>query len=151
RDNLQYISRQSLQHHGEHAFAVTKALANADLEELKSTSDASYFDVFGQAMVVWPAAWNLPIAILTIVLIIGLIVMHRGVFSFGGLAWAVGGFIAVPVLLYAVGWLLSFPLGIWPGVHPIDHPYPWPGRIATLAGGLFVALVVAALLRGRAR
>lgn len=150
RDNLEFISRQSLQHHGEHAFAVTKALADADLGALKSDSDASYFDVFDEAMVVWPSALNLPLAVFALIAIVALIVVHRAAFSLGGTIWAVGGFLLVPVLLFGVGWLLSFPLGIWPGVHPIDHPFPWPGRVATLSGGLLVALVVAAILRGRA-
>lgn len=149
RDNLEFISHQSLQHHGEHAFAVTKVLADADLAALKSESDASYFDIFGHGMVVWPASYNLPLAVLALVGIFGLIFKHRHAFSFSGTAFAVGAVLLVPALLFAAGWLLSYPLGIWPGAHPIDHPYPWPGRIATLAAGLFVALIVAALLRGR--
>jgi hypothetical protein len=150
RDNLQYISRNSLQHHGEHAFAVTRVLADTDLETLKSTSDASYFDVFGQTTVIWPAALNLPLALFALVAILGLIVMHRAAFTLGGTLWSVGAFLAVPLLLFAVGWLLSFPLGIWPGAHPIDHPFPWPGRIAILTAALLVALVIAAAMRGRA-
>lgn len=150
RDNLEFISRQSLQHHGEHAFEVTNVLADADLASLKSETDASYFDVFGWFTVIWPGALNLPLAIFALVGIVGLIVVHRGAFGLGGTVWAIGALVAVPLLLFAVGWLLSFPLGIWPGVHPIDHPYPWPARIAILVAGLFVALVVAAVVRGRA-
>ena len=150
RDNLQYIDRQSLQHHGEHAFQVTRVLADADLDALKSTSDASYFDVFGQAMVIWPAAINLPLALLALAGIIGLIVVHRSAFTMRGTLWAIGAFVAVPLMLFAAGWLLSYPLGIWPGVHPLDHPHPWPGRIAMLTAALLVALVVAAVVRGRA-
>ena len=150
RDNLQYISRQSLEHHGEHAFAVTKALADADIESLKSTADSSYFDIFGRGMVRWPASYNVPLAVLALIGILGLIFKHRASFGLGGTLWAISGIIASLLLLYALGWLLSYPLGIWPGVHPIDHPFPWPGRVATLVGSLFVALVIAAALRGRA-
>ncbi len=149
RDNLQYIDRKSLQHHGEHAFAVARVLADADLAALKSSSDASYFDIFGQTMAIWPAMINLPLALLALAGIIGLIVVHRGAFTLRGTLWAISAFIAVPLLLFAVGWLLSFPLGIWPGVHPLDHPQPWSARIAILTAALLVALLVAAVVRGR--
>ena len=150
RDNLQYIDRKSLQHHGEHAFEVTRVLADADLAALKSSSDASYFDAFGRTMVVWPAALNLPLALLALAGIAGLIVVHRAAFTLRGTIWAIGATVAVPLLLFGIGWLLSYPLGIWPAVHPLDHPYPWPGRVATLTAALFAALVVAAVFSGRA-
>ena len=126
RDNLQYIDRRSLQHAGEHAFEVTGALADADLATVSASSDASFFDVFGLVTVVWPAAINVPIAFVALLGLIGLIVVHRDAFTLPATARAVFALLAVPVLLFALGWLLSYPLGIWPGVHPLDHPQPWP-------------------------
>jgi hypothetical protein len=145
RDSLQYIDRRSLQHIGEHAFEVAGALADADLATLTASSDASYFDVFGLVTVVWPAALNEPIALVALLGLIGLIAVHRDAFTLRTTAWAVAAFLAVPVLLFALGWLLSYPLGIWPGVHPLDHPQPWPGRVALATAGLLVPLIVAAI------
>ena len=71
RDNLQSIDRRSLQHTGEHAFEVTGALADADLAALSASSDASFFDIFGLVTVVWPAAINVPIAL------VALLGLHR--------------------------------------------------------------------------
>ena len=149
RDNLQYIDLRSLQHAGEHAFEVTGALADADLATLNASSDASFFDIFGLVTVVWPAAINVPIALVALLGLIGLIVVHRGAFTFRATVWTVFAFIAVPALLFAAGWALSYPLGVWPGVHPLDHPQPWPGRVALATTGILVPLVVAALVGSR--
>jgi hypothetical protein len=149
RDNLQYIDRRSLQHAGEHAFEVAGALADADLATLSASSDASFFDVFGLVTVLWPAAINLPIALVALLGLIGLMVVHRDAFTLRATAWAVVAFIAVPALLFALGWVLSYPLGIWPGVHPLDHPQPWPGRIALATSGILVPLIVAAIIGSR--
>ena len=149
RDNLQYIDRRSLQHAGEHAFEVAGALADADLATLTASSDASFFDVFGLVTVLWPAAINTPIALVALLGLIGLIVVHRDAFTLRATAWAMIAFIAVPLLLFAFGWVLSYPLGIWPGVHPLDHPQPWPGRVALATSGILVPLIVASFVGSR--
>jgi hypothetical protein len=149
RDNLQYIDRRSLQHAGEHAFEVTGALADADLATLNASSDASFFDIFGLVTVVWPAAINVPIALVALLGLIGLMVVHRDAFTLRAAVRTVFAFIAVPALLFAAGWVLSYPLGIWPGVHPLDHPQPWPGRVALATAGILVPLVVAGIVGGR--
>ena len=149
RDNLQYIDPRSLQHMGEHAFEAVGVLADADLATLKSASDASFFDIFGLVTVVWPAAINGPIALIALLGLIGLVVVHRDAFTLRATLWAIVAFLAVPALLFAIGWLLSYPLGIWPGVHPLDHPQPWPGRVALVAAGMLVPLMVAVIAAGR--
>src|ERR1700730_7067982 len=148
RDNLQYIDPRSLQHTGEHAFEVAGVLADTDLATLNASADASFFDIFGLAMVVWPAAINVPTALVALLGLVGLVVLHRDVFTLQATLWAVLAFIAVVALLFAFGWLLSYPLGIWPGVHPLDHPQPWPGRVALVTAGRpgRVALVTAGML-----
>jgi hypothetical protein len=145
RDNLENLDRNTLQHHGDNLFAVAMVLADTDLATIKATSEASYFDLFGRTLVVWPAAINLPIAIIALLGILALIVRHRDAFTLAGTAIAVAAVVATPILLFAAGWLLSYPLGIWPGVHPIDHPEPWPARIALAAAAILVASLIAAV------
>jgi len=146
RDNLQYLDPRTLQHTGEHGFEVASALADVDLATLNASSDASFFDIFGLAMVVWPAAINVPIALVALLGLIGLVLVHREAFTLRATIWAVVAFIALPALLFALGWLLSYPLGIWPGVHPLDHPQPWPGRVALVTAGMLAPLLVAAIV-----
>jgi hypothetical protein len=134
---------------GEHVFEVVGALADADLAALHASSDASFFDIFGLVTVVWPAAINVAAALAALLGLIGLAVVHRDVWTPRAAVWAVLAFIAVPLLLFALGWLLSFPLGIWPGVHPLDHPQPWPGRVALAAAGILIPLIVAMIVNGR--
>lgn len=150
RDDLAHLDPRSLQHMGDQAFAVVRVLADADLAALKSESNASYFDVFGYRTVVWPAALNVPVALLALLALAALAVVHRDAFRWRATAWAVVACIAVPLLLFAVGWLLSWPLGLWPGVHPLDHPQPWPGRVAVFAAGILVPLLVAGVVGARA-
>jgi len=150
RDSLRYIDTRSLQHQGEHAYEVAAVLADTDLATLKSPSDASYFDIFGRALVVWPAALNVPAAAVALLGILALIGVHRSVFSRRSGIWAAAACVAVALSLFAVGWILSWPLGIWPGVHPLDHPQPWPARVAIVAAAMFVATGVAAITGGRA-
>jgi Peptidase family M28 len=149
RDNLQYLDPRTLQHMGEHGFEVTSALADADLTTLDAPPDASFFDVFGLVMMVWPAAINAPVALISFLALIGLMIAHRNAFTFRSTRDALLGLLAVPALLFCLGWLLSYPLGIWPGVHPLDHPQPWPGRVALATTGVLVPLLVGTALARR--
>lgn len=147
RDNLANLDRNTLRHHGDNLFALADALLDADLDAFKAEGDASYFDVFGATMIVWPAALNLPLALIALIAIAALIAAHRAAFAIMPALAAVGTLIAVPILLFAIGWLLAFPLGIWPGVHPIDHANPWPARTALVAAGVLASLIVVMPLR----
>lgn len=148
-DNLTNLNRNTLQHHGDNAFAIVGALADTDLESLKSSSNASYFDVYGRTLVIWPSWLNIPLALLSLIAIAGLIYVHRDTYLFRTAAWAVAATIATPVLLYGAGWLLSYPLGIWPGVHPLDHPDPASARIALATTGIATSLLLAMFLARR--
>ena len=56
-DDLDHLDRGSLQHHGDNALAMVRALAAADAEPL-AEQDSIFFDVFGTKLVGWPVAWN---------------------------------------------------------------------------------------------
>ena len=58
-DNLSNLDPRSLQHHGEHALAMTRRLVQADLESLANAKhDAVYTDLFGHYILAWPAPWT---------------------------------------------------------------------------------------------
>ena len=58
-DNLSNLDPRSLQHHGEHALAMTRRLVQADLESLANAkNDAVYTDLFGHYILAWPAPWT---------------------------------------------------------------------------------------------
>ncbi len=145
RDEVKFLDPNTLKHHGDNVFALATALENADIDALKSDADASYFDVFGSFLLWWPSAWNLPLAVLGLAAFVVLAIRSGSASSFSSAALSVLVFVVTPLLMFAAGWLLSFPLGVWPGVHPLDHPAPWAGRIATIAAAYGVALVAASI------
>jgi len=150
RDNLQNIDPDTLRHMGGQAIEVTGVLADTDLATLNTSADASFFDLFGLVTLVWPAAINVPLALVALLGLAGLVVVHRDIFTLRATVWSCVALMAVPALLFALGWLLSYPLGIWPGVHPLDHPQPWAARVALVTTGMLVSLLVAALAGARA-
>jgi hypothetical protein len=56
QDRLENLDLGSLQHQGQNALATVQALAMADLSKA-SAARAVFFDVFGRALLHWPARW----------------------------------------------------------------------------------------------
>ncbi|MGE0582777.1 MAG: M28 family peptidase [Steroidobacteraceae bacterium] len=142
RDDLAHLDLASLQHQGEGALAVLLRAADAPLAGFDAPGDASYVDLAARTLLHWPSAWNLPLACVAFVLVVALVLLRAPVRPRTG-AWAVLAILATFVLAPAIGWLLSWPLGRWPDAHPLDHPYPWPGRIALIAGAVLASLLAA--------
>jgi putative aminopeptidase FrvX len=149
KDNLALLDRNTLRHHGEQVTALVRALQAQDLENLRSKEDASYFDLFGKGLVHWPASLNLPMALAALVLLVGIVVTGRASLSLAGVIWSLASLLVLPFGMFAIGWILSYPLGIWPEVHVLDHQAPWPARIALLGATFAVATITAHLLASR--
>lgn len=149
RDNLALLDKNSLQHHGDHAFSLVTNLLDADLRSLEDPADASYFDVFGQRMLIWPASINFPVSLLSLLAVLGLGFVHRSELSVSKAAMSFFSITLVLGFSFGLGWLLSYPLGIWSQAHPLDHPEPWPARAALLASALFVGIATAMLAASR--
>jgi hypothetical protein len=144
-DEVRFLDPNTLQHHGDNVFALAAALENADLETLRSDADASYFDLFGRMLVSWPASINLPLSGLALLVLLGFAVKQRHEQGLGSAALSLLAFVVTPLLMFAAGWLLAYPLGVWPGAHPLDHPDPWAGRVATIAAAYGIAFAVAGI------
>ena len=74
-DDLAHVDLRTLQHHGENALAMLRALGSADLQHMRHGNDV-FFDVLGFFVVWWPDAWTIWIAIASLAV---LIVSTRGV------------------------------------------------------------------------
>jgi hypothetical protein len=147
RDTPANLNGASLQHVGDSVFAAAHALAAADLSNARTNSDASYFDLFGRLLLAWPSTLDLPLAIIALVAILALCWPLRAAFTWRESLLSIAALIAIPAALFVLGYALAFPLGVWPGAHPLDHPQPWPGRVALIAA----AFVASALVVGVAR
>jgi len=130
-DDLDHLDLGSLQHHGDNAWGMLKPLGDRDLNTIASREDAGYMDIFAKRLVHYPVSITGGLALFLgvwVMLAIGL--AFRKEFRFRQLRW---GLVAIPYLLTTIvvgGYLLSWPLGHWPDLHPLEHPYPWAGRLA---------------------
>ena len=77
-DDVDHASLGSLQHHGDNALAMVRALANADLDQPRS-GNVVFFDLLGFSIVRWPITWTRPLAWLGLVLVIlaGIVTSRR--------------------------------------------------------------------------
>ncbi|MBK9178405.1 MAG: M20/M25/M40 family metallo-hydrolase [Acidimicrobiales bacterium] len=117
RDTPAAVSRGSLQHHGDHALALTRRFGRADLGALGPSGDASFFTVPGSLVIRYPAWWVLPLALLAAVALGAAVAggARRGLRSGSALAAGVG-VVTVLLLIAAVltvaAWRLI--IVIWP-------------------------------------
>ncbi|MEE8495060.1 MAG: M28 family peptidase [Xanthomonadales bacterium] len=139
-DDPDHLDIGSLQHHGDNAWSMMKALGERDLDHIISPEDAGYIDVFASRLLHYPSSIVLGLSlVLGVWVLIAIGMAFRQDFRIWQLRWAL---LVVPFLLGSIilgGYLLSFPLGHWPDLHPIEHPYPWTGRLA-LFGLVLLAL-----------
>jgi hypothetical protein len=149
RDDLEHLDRRSLQHLGESVSTVLMRAGDTPWSELAAEGDATYLDIGARVLVKWPAQWNLPLAVIGLVLVV-VIAVSRASISLRAGAWALLAIVVAPAIAVAFGWLLNWPLGHWPDTHPLDHPYPWPGRIAQIVAGVSAALLCARWVGRRA-
>jgi hypothetical protein len=149
-DDPDHLDLGSLQHHGDNAWALVNALGDRDLSRIRSREDAGYIDLFSATLIHYPVS-----IVVGMTLVLGVWVMlaiaaaFRKEFRYRQLRW---GLLAVPVLLLAIpaaGYLLSWPLGQWLDMNPLEHPMPWPGRVALFIGAGLVLFTTIKIFSGR--
>lgn len=67
-DDLAHVTLSSLQHHGDNAWSMVRALASTDLDS-PPAGNATWFDVWGFGILSWPERWNGVLALLGLVLV----------------------------------------------------------------------------------
>ncbi len=138
-DDLSELDANSLQHHGQNAWSLLTVLDQRDLQRISTDEDAVYVDLFGHFLVHYPASSSAGLSLVLAVLILVFIRMtFRHQLSLRQSAWTVLFILLLLPLVMGLGWILSWPLGHWPDLNRMGHPYPWAGRIA-----LFLAAVLA--------
>jgi hypothetical protein len=126
-DNL---DRRTLQHQGSYALSLTRHFGNFDLSNLRRDSNLVYFSILNSALLYYPEAWALPLAILTALLFIGLVI-------FG---WWRRKVSLVGLLLGTLAFLLSMLISagivslVWQGLLNV---YPQYGAVVDIHNGFF--------------
>jgi hypothetical protein len=156
-DDIAHLNPGSLQHHGSQMLAMTRTLGTEPLPRAR-TGDGVFFDLPGVGLVVYPQAFELPIAILAFVLVVVLVVRDRtgvgvGVLATlvsivlsGGVAWVVGGMLSGPAVwsgLYATGVVL-LALSVTVACYAVAKR--WSATRGLRVGALIVWLVIALAL-----
>lgn len=131
-DDPDHLDVQSLQHHGDNLLAMVQIFGNKDLDVLPADQDATYIDLFGKYLISWPDSAGPWLALLAFIGLVVTVWRYRDA-SFKQGLWVVVVLIMTCVALPALGWLASFPLGQMGGLHPLDHPNPWPARAALIS------------------
>jgi hypothetical protein len=144
-DNPDHLDLGSLQHHGDNAWGMLNELGDRNLLRISAKEDAGYIDLFAFRLVHYPSSIVLGLSlVLGVSTLIAIGLAFRKDFRFWAVRW---GLLAIPVLILLIflgGYLLSFLLGRWTELHPLEHPQPWSGRIA-----LFLSVVLSLLVTVR--
>jgi hypothetical protein len=120
-DSPQLLDRGSLQHHGENGLALAQSLGNADLSQLRER-DAAFFGPLPGVFFHYPTSWNWPLAMLSGVLLIGVMFFSSGAFQtrWSGIALGLLANLGVLVICALAG--LCFVLAVrWLHLHRLSE------------------------------
>ncbi|HVE81364.1 MAG TPA: M28 family peptidase, partial [Myxococcales bacterium] len=151
RDDFAHADPASLQHQGQNALAMVRALAAADLSALRG-GDSVFFDVFTLFTVRWPERWMPALGGLALALVLAgaALVVRRGHARAGQLGWGLAAaftaVLATAVLAAATLLLLRLARAV---------PYfffalPAPAKVAFWVSALAVAVPLCGAVLGRA-
>ena len=136
-DALDVSSPRTLQHHGDHALAMTRALAESDLAPGATLQgDAVWFDVLAFGLVRWPERWSMLLALVAVSLVVGHAIrgraLDRGLVVF--FASLVPGILAAVLAGFALRTTGALP-AFW-----VAQPYPALAAIHTSAAAAVLAV-----------
>ncbi len=149
-DDMAHLDIGSMQHHGDNTWAMIGALGDRDLVRVGSREDAGYIDLFSMSLIHYPESITTGLSLfLGVWVMIAIGAAFRKEFRYGQLRW---GIVLIPLMaavLVLGGYLLSWPLGHFRELHPLAHPFPWPGIIALVLMVLCVIYTALKLFTGR--
>ncbi|HYO62473.1 MAG TPA: M28 family metallopeptidase [Pyrinomonadaceae bacterium] len=151
-DAVENMDERSLQHQGSYALALARHFGSLNLDAAREP-DAVYFDLLGRAVIHYPSAWALPLAVLMLAAYAAVAVYGlkkgrlsvRGIVA-GGLAFLLA-LVSAPALVALLWWLVGAAHG-WLGRGLQDDAYF--GKLY-FAGFVLVALAVVLFVYGRFR
>jgi MFS family permease len=146
-DDLKSVSEPSLQHHGSYALSLARGFGGLSLDG-HGRANAVYFNLFGPVFVHYSGALVLPLAALTVLLYVGMLVLGfrqrrltaKGI-VFGALALVLSAVVAA--LAVTLVWRLALPLHR--GFESTPWGDPFDGGFYVVAMVLLTLAVVAAL------
>lgn len=131
-DNIENADQRTLQHQGSTALALATNFGNFNLENT-GQNDAVYFDILGLTMIVYSMGWIIPLAVLTLLLFAGVVILgrRRGRLTLRGIALGFLAFllsVVIPCVLVTL---------IWRGVRASLDEYQWMPAAGSYTGLYF--------------
>ncbi len=137
-DDLAHLDERSLQHHGQNAWSMLGAMDERSILT-KSEEDAAYIDLFGRKLLHFPLSSAVGLAlVLSVLVLVAIRRAYPSQITFRQVLWSLLGVALLSLALPAAGWLLSYPLGRWVDMSPLQHPFAWLGRLALFVATLWV-------------
>ncbi len=146
-DTRAHLDPSTLQMHGNNLLGVASALTQTDFAKLQGT-DAVYLTLFGHFIPRLPAAWALPLALLTLALLIAAAYLSRG--EVLGIGRRLAAIAVPPVVLLGAGlfgWLLFVVAALISGEPDPSYAHPAWLR-AALALGVLTSAIFASRIAG---
>lgn len=140
-DTRANLSRLTLQQQGENMLEVASALTNTDYAALEG-HDEVYLDIFGYLLPRMPASWALPLAVLTLFVLVGVTFRVQRI---APREWLLAGLmpLALIVACGVTGWGLHTVAQLISGQPDPSYAYPIALREGLAFGVVFAALLVA--------
>jgi len=143
-DDIAHTSRRSLQHQGDNALAMARALAEADLGH-RERGELVWFDLFSLFMIRWPVPWTVPMALGSMLIAIAAIVIGRrsdaGAIRLAG--WGVLWFVSTLIVTAAMT------AGVWTIVKMHTGASAWPAHPdGAIAAAWLIGLLASIALAG---
>jgi len=138
-DNFANATPATVQHHGDHALAMARAMAGVDLRQT-SSGNAVWFDVLSLIVIWWPQKFSLAVAIIAFVLL--LVAAFNLRTRPRSITIGVAGFFLSLIAAFVVGLAVNWVSGLRAhGAVWVAHPGPMVA--AAWLVGLLMAIVVA--------
>jgi hypothetical protein len=148
-DRRENLSLSTLQMHGDNALGMAAALMRTDFAALKG-GDAIYITLFGRLLPRLPASWAIPLAVLTLVLLVAAAFLTRGeVLGIGRRLSAAAIPLAALVGAGLAGWLLHTVASLVSGQPDPSYATPISLRVAFGVGVAFAVVLVSRLSSAR--
>lgn len=149
-DTPENVDLGSLQHHGQYTLGMARQLGQVPLENC-SAPDATYFNVIGSYMVVYPRTWGWPLAAAAMALALAVIVygFTQGRLSIGGMLAGIGVYLGSFVVAFALTAPLSYVIYDILREHALYRNNSF--TMATLLIGIGIFVLFARLVRNRVR
>ncbi|MDD5564470.1 MAG: M28 family peptidase, partial [Thermoanaerobaculaceae bacterium] len=150
-DDLAHLDLGSLQHQGENALAMARALAGADLAHPRP-GRSCYQDLLGFALLRWPAGLTVFLAAgpFVIVLLATWAAVRRRTTTAGAVLWGLGGFAGIAAAVAAAGLALTRAVEILARAADPWLAHPLPTQLSLWAGALAAGGAAASLAARRA-